>query len=143
MLAEGRAVGAMAIPSAGETEQDHMLAWLKDPARMRHFLATRLPVPWANQSESEHDAELGRAWRARTTAHRRILQGADEDDNAIMHLLPGPTAWCDDPLATNIGEGGMCAYDCEMLQRHYFPAEQSRCFRYDAAAGGWPAACVS
>ena len=65
---------------------------LKDPEQMRRILATRPPPPWADQSEAEHDAELGRAWRARTTANRRILQGADEDDGAIMHLLPGPTA---------------------------------------------------
>jgi hypothetical protein len=65
-----------------------------------------------------------------------------------MDLLPGPTAWCDDPLAANMGEGGRCAYDCEMLQRHYFPAEESesrtsRCFRYDAATGGWPDALLA
>jgi hypothetical protein len=120
---------------------------LKDPEHMRRILATRPPLPgWANQSQMEHDAELGRVWRARTTANRRILQGADEDDDSIMHLLPGPIAWCDDPLATNMGEGGRCAYDCEMLQRHYFPAEESRtsrCFRYDTTAGSWPDALLA
>ena len=114
---------------------------------MQRILATRPPLPWSNQSEAEHDAELGHAWRARTTANRRILQGADEDDGAIMHLLPGPTAWCDDPLAANMGEGGRCAYDCEMLQRHYFPAVEepriSRCFRYDTVTGGWPDALLA
>jgi hypothetical protein len=30
-----------------------------------------------------------------------------------------------------------------MLQQHYFPAEQSRCFRYGAAAGGWPDALLA
>jgi hypothetical protein len=34
---------------------------------------------------------------------------------------------------------GDCVYDCAALKRHYFPAVASRCFLYDAVAGGWPA----
>ena len=116
---------------------------LKDPELMQRILATRPPLPWANQSKAEHDAKLGRTWRARTTANRRILQDVSEDDDTIMSLLPGPTAWCDDLLAANMGEGGLCVYDCEMLQRHYFPAERSLCFRYDSAVGGWPDALLA
>jgi hypothetical protein len=71
-------------------------------------------------------------------ASRRILQGEQDDDSAIMQLLPGPTAWCDDPLATNVGDGSTCTYDCQMLQRHYFPGEGSRCFLYDGSTRGWP-----
>ena len=115
---------------------------LNDPAQIRQLLAERPPLPWADQTQAEHDAELARTWGARTTANRRILQGVEDDDGAIMHLLPGPIAWCDDPLAANVGEGGRCTYDCEMLQDLYFPAEESRCFRYDAANGGWPAALL-
>ena len=142
-------VAPRTIPGAGKVADDLIPGWeaiesaLKDPAHMRHILATRPPVPWANQPQAEHEAELAREWHARTTANRRILQGEGEEDSAIMHLLPGPTAWCDDPLATNMGEGGCCAYDCEMLQRHYFPAEQSHCFRYNTAAGGWPDALLA
>ena len=116
---------------------------LKDPELMQRILATRPPLPWANQSKAEHDAKLGRTWRARTTANRRILQDVSEDDDTIMSLLPGPTAWCDDLLAANMGEGGLCVYDCEMLQRHYFPAERSLCFRYDSAVGDWPDALLA
>jgi hypothetical protein len=117
---------------------------LKDPVRLARLQATRPSPSWANQTEAEHDADVAGAWRSRTTANRRILQGVEEDDDgAIMHLLPGPTAWCDDPLATNMDEGGHCMYDCVMLQRHYFPAEESRCYRYDGATGGWPDALLA
>jgi hypothetical protein len=122
----------------------HDDAYLKNPAHVQHVLATRPPLPWAHHSQAEHDVELARTWRARTTVHRRILQGADEDDDgAIMRLMPGSMAWCDDPLATNAGERGYCLYDCETLQRHYFLAEESHCFRYNAATGGWPAALLA
>jgi hypothetical protein len=96
---------------------------LQDPVRLARLQATRPSPPWANQSEAEHDADVAGAWRSRTTANRRILQGVEEDnDGAIMQLLPGPMAWCDDPLAVNAGGGGHCMYVCEMLQHHYFLA---------------------
>jgi hypothetical protein len=150
MLALDRDVAARIISDASETARGTP-TWeaiddaLKDPTYMQNVLATRPQLPWADQSQAEHDADLARTWRARTTANRRILQGADSDKEreAIMPLLPGPTAWCDDPLATNAGEDARCAYDCAMLQRHYFPGMTSRCFRYNAAAGGWPAALLS
>jgi hypothetical protein len=117
---------------------------LKDPARLARLQATRPSSPWANQSEAEHDADVAGAWRGRTTANRRILQGVEEDDDGmIMHLLPGPTAWCDDLLATNVGDGGHCAYDCQMLQHHYFQGEESRCFLYDTSTLSWPQALLS
>ena len=116
---------------------------LKDPVHLARLQAMRPSPPWANQSEAEHDADAAGAWRSRTTANRRILQGVGEDgDGAIMHLLPGPTAWCDDPLATNVGDGTSCAYDCHMLQHHYFPAEESRCFLYDTSTLSWPQALL-
>jgi hypothetical protein len=131
--------GMFGVPTWPDSMEDA----LKDPVHIRQFLAERPALPWAYQPQAEHDAELARTWGARTTANRRILQGAEDDDGAIMHLLPGLTAWCDDPLAANMGEGGRCTHDCEMLQRHYFPAEESHCFRYDAVMGGWPAALLA
>jgi hypothetical protein len=116
---------------------------LKDPVRLARLQATRPSPPWANQSEAEHDADIAGAWRSRTMSNRRILQGVEEDgDGAIMQLLPGPTAWCNDPLATNGGDGGSCAYECEVLQRYYFLAEESRCFLYDTFTRSWPEALL-
>jgi hypothetical protein len=58
----------------------------------------------------------------------------------LVQMLPTPNSECEDPLATtNAGQSGGCVYDCVALQQHYFPEEDSRCFLYDAAAGGWPA----
>ena len=47
---------------------------------------------------------------------------------------------CADPRATAASRsgGGLCAYDCQELQAHYFPGQSSRCFIYDVATQRWP-----
>jgi hypothetical protein len=105
--------------------------------------ATLAALPWVDQPETDHDADVARAWRTRTTANRRHLQGAGADEDAIEQLMPGPMEWCDDSVATNVGQAGRCMYDCQLLQRHYFPDKVSSCFLYNDVAGAWPAALLS
>jgi hypothetical protein len=141
MLAQCHAIDAKNIPSIGQvsTTWQELDEVVKNSVRLAQAQAARPPPPaWASQSQVEHDADVVRSWRVRTMTNRRILQGDRDDDSAVMQLLLGPTAWCDDPLSTNVGDGSSCAYDCQMLQDHYFPGEESRCFLYDTSTRGWP-----
>jgi hypothetical protein len=126
----------------------------------QQYAAYLAALPWKNKSHEERDASIALAWARHTSASRRHLQvrqeardgldGGDYDD--LMEDLkrggpyaredlvwPGANSWCDDVRATNAGERTGCAYDCETLKMHYFPSQESRCFLYDAAHGGWPA----
>jgi hypothetical protein len=100
------------------------------------YLAT---LTWQNQSHAERDAHVTNKWSVRTSmaANRRLLQGAREHSEIIQRMR-APTASCDDALATNTGQRGICYYDCQVLQQHYFPSEDSHCFLYDTATGDWP-----
>eukprot|EP01045_Picozoa_sp_COSAG04_P015552 COSAG04_NODE_1236_length_7618_cov_4.893470_1_plen_454_part_10 len=113
--------------------------------------ASTLGPFWANHSHAERTEQLrlnlggrGKRYRAERRARRRRMQGkwadssdAAKDASVIDRLGPAATG-CDDPLATNAGAAAPCAYDCEVLQREYFPGEESRCFLYDPSSGTWP-----
>ena len=139
------------IPSArGETSAHNAIARIE--AELRR--AARTPPMWADHSHDTRTAQLrlnlgerGKRYRAeRRAERRRRMQGnwADSSDAAkdasVAELLGAATAAtsCDDPLATNAGQAAPCVYDCQTLQREYFPGEESRCFLFDPASGTWP-----
>jgi hypothetical protein len=105
--------------------------------------------PWADQSPAEHTQQLqlhlgerGKRYRAQRRANqpRRMQASAQETDARVAAYLndTGPVS-CTDPVASNTGAAGGCAYDCQTLQNEFFPAgEESRCFIYDSAAATWP-----
>jgi hypothetical protein len=49
---------------------------LNDPAQIRQLLAELPPLPWADQTQAEHDAELARTSGARTALYRHVSTSA-------------------------------------------------------------------
>eukprot|EP01045_Picozoa_sp_COSAG04_P033663 COSAG04_NODE_7057_length_1200_cov_1.249773_1_plen_355_part_10 len=140
------------MPSAhGDTTPDEAIGRIE--TELQRSRATLGQPIWANHSHAERTAQLrlnlgerGKRHRAeRRARRRRRMQGTpgdsidDANDASVAAVLePSASAGCADALATNTGQAAPCAYDCQDLQREYFPDEDSRCFLYDPASGTWP-----
>jgi hypothetical protein len=106
---------------------------------IQKLLASKPPLPWANQSEAEHHQDVSDAWWNQTAraTHRRQLQ--QPDSMVLASFMSKTSVLCEDDLATNAGASASCTYNCDTLKAHYFPGEERTvtCFLYDAETG-WP-----
>ena len=97
---------------------------------------TSVPVPPYRLEDKPDGAE----WD--TEVLRRSAEFSDRIDSVAGATGTG----CSDELATNTGTlTESCKYECADLIEEYFPdkpSDKTRCYVYDADAGGWPAALL-